>query len=444
MATIAPYGDPSAHGKLNDSLMFRRYRGAVHLQQMPRKKKRTGPAIEAQRQKLIDAMSSWRMQTDITKAWYRKRAEWKQIPGRAYYIKAFMKGFLASTEEQTQCKQITNAVLYDPLSTTPSGILYEFFGNEPSADFWCQLRSAANVIAPEIGPAGEITGTPTYEDAKFGKGITNINTTNYVLWPDAFPCINDGIMDFYWIPKFGDDTVTSKVIIAFISGLFRFQILFIGSTGAIEILAQYNSGAFQPRYRINIKPFEANDKIRLTVVFNSAGTATNRIQLYWNKVLCTNQTVMNDTPWNYPTFPLGLNPPGFSDIDAILDNLIIIPGAANIANVLANDKEAPPTEVKKYGELRDNQKEWIPDQTLLAPQSAFLTITNLTVPALEIPHYYEIGIDWIDTNDEERRSTIRIGKLKIEDLETVTLFFAWDWSLYTDISLHRLFGTNKN
>jgi len=79
---------------------------------------------------------------------------------------------------------------------------------------WSKLESAGDVTSPQVGTGGAVTGSPTYEAAKFNNGIlSDIDNEN-----GYFPCgansihYAKGTIEFWVKMKFDSNDATTRVI----------------------------------------------------------------------------------------------------------------------------------------------------------------------------------------------------------------------------------------
>lgn len=83
-----------------------------------------------------------------------------------------------------------------------------------SVKLWNKLGSDAEVGASPIGPNGLITGTLTYSNAKFGKGIDSSTTSNYARFPSVFSGADGSAWTIrgWWTPSFSSGSTTRMCI----------------------------------------------------------------------------------------------------------------------------------------------------------------------------------------------------------------------------------------
>lgn len=113
MAFVVPFGDMNAHGKLNNSLQFKRWRNKSLLTSKTNSKKSNSPDQVKQREVFEDAIRKSGLLYFETKEFYRKRGAEYNLSWRCLFIKKKLKKLDPKPINKKNVKDVENMVLYD-------------------------------------------------------------------------------------------------------------------------------------------------------------------------------------------------------------------------------------------------------------------------------------------------------------------------------------------
>lgn len=114
MAIIQPYGDPSAHGQLNKTLVFRRRKDKVILGGINRPVKKRSLLQEQQRAKLKPANDAYGVLYYESKIFYRTRGIQLRSSANNLFIRKFLENKLPSTSYGKDIKSVLGMSIFSP------------------------------------------------------------------------------------------------------------------------------------------------------------------------------------------------------------------------------------------------------------------------------------------------------------------------------------------
>ncbi len=184
MAMVSPYGDPNAHGPINKTLCFQRYKGSSFLRTFPRPVSRKTPALIIQRQKLTDAGRAYSLLPGESKRFYRRRASQQQRTSRNLFMSAHMKKYLPSINRPIPCKSIEDMVIFTPAGLYLNEIKISITNESPlwgleiedNCVAWWKLEDLLAEKGPALNEIGEVDWVP----AKFNNGVYVNDDANYL------------------------------------------------------------------------------------------------------------------------------------------------------------------------------------------------------------------------------------------------------------------------
>lgn len=460
MAIVRPYGDPNAHGSLNNSLTFRRYKNKVILQSLPRPRITYTPAQLTQRAKVTAGNKAYSLLTNATKFFYYKRAIQKATTRKGLFMHAHMRNFLPSTLRPIHCKSIEDMVIFNTAGFYPDNVEITIYNQpyslppEPAASciLWNQLQDTD--LISQIGTNG------TNQGLSFVPGVwDDCGRANAVGERAKFLNIsinlNEHIMEFYintdfdlinGIPSDGEHHLIIDVPIAGTNPLNGRFLLYIHKTLGI-IMYSTISGTFD--CIDNTTSWTAGTWHRFFCIISRSasfdGDKTQAIYVDNVETASSEQTFADQEDRNYDVCieNAARNWSIWNQLDGEMDNLKIYqyPTPALLEGILANDQEGWPTIwdlTKYYGVVLDNSNVYTKLQEV---ETYALQVINLSTPGgnrIIIPFRYLISIQWLDENDILTHSEIRLPQLTIEALQSVELFLSRDWSVYWDKDFKRL------
>ena len=469
MAMVSPYGDPNAHGPINKTLCFQRYKGSSFLRTFPRPVSRKTPALINQRQKLTDASRDYNFLPRSSKYFYRRRASQQQRTGRALFMSAHMKKYLPSILRPITCKSIEEMVIY-----TPAGLYLDeieimitneslLTGEELEAfcNLYNTLGSIAEVTNSEKGENGEIVGELTFKDAKYDKGVFTDSTSNYPKFA-AQPDTTAGIIGGWFVAEEDSDDIPNATYRFIFSiddrqggdgdDIGRIWIVYHRTAAGVlylEVAIMGPGGYAQIKYEDS---FVAGDKIYIMLVYDFAGIdeGEDTIRLYRSGKVVGSSVVVSGLSFpNAPdsflcvqSYPAIQNP-----MKNTLDNFKMYSAPvitqAFIDAVIINMTNEMWEAINIYGIIYDNENIFRKGEEVIIPVIQKIRISTPAGHPAHIPFRYLIGVEWKNFEDKIVNSVIRLPELIMEALTTVELFLSRDWSVYSDIDFHRLECTNQ-
>ena len=451
---ISPYGDPNAHGPLNNSLCFQRYKNKVFLRAFPRPVTRwTGPS-QLQRQKLTDAAKAYNLLPRSSKYFYRRRAAQKMKTSRNLFMAGHMKKYLPSILSPIPARSIEDIVIFNPAGLYPDEIEISIVNqiDFPGYMFWnpCNTR-INNELVSNYGPNGTIDGGINLVPGKFDQAIVQTNDTGGVRIPNTILDWDQGYYG-YWIKTDFD------VVNGYAQGRTNYTpITSIGETTGILWSFFYGStGNYQMVfYKLGITNLLGGN----TSLNWTAGTWVHFIYAYdkfqtlgWSTAIFMNGQMIDskigtlyDAAIGDRTFNLLFVPdrPDFHFGDIIIDDVIVSKSLDNISSTLASYESPGCSPSKEYGRIYDHENVYYKiDEVIDYGVQKIIISTPAGHPA-HIPFRYLLRVEWKDQEGEVFNSVIRLPELKLDALETVELFLSKDWSVYWDKNFHRLACTNQ-
>jgi hypothetical protein len=182
-----------------------------------------------------------------------------------------------------------------------------------------RLGSNTQVDNSVVGADGSRTGTPVYASGKFGNGLDSPTNVNYVVFSNAITSPTQGILEWWWKPKWASTTGSNHDIINIENGTPAQFHIFWATAGQYMEIYFWEAG-YKSRYRFTIT-FSANDLMHIAVVFDANASANNRIKVYKDGASQTLLTAVNDASWSFVNLDIQLWQKYFGATDAIFDNL---------------------------------------------------------------------------------------------------------------------------
>ncbi len=458
MAKVSPYMDGAAHGKLNNSLIFRRRFGKVALGSMPFPKKTRTPGQIAQRQKFGLASTAFNMLNYPTRSFYKNRSAMIKSETKPLYMHANLSDKLPSQTPGILIKSVDSMLVYSTVGTVPHNILFSIVGEEDgSADvgcfYWSKLNDAPTTLNPEIGPPGSSVSGLTWLPGKFEDGLNLYMTTAYNTYSLGTILTNQLIWDCWYKPaKASTETFPHIQLVYMYGGAWE---LSMGITRSLDpwaykkfyiILFDNNNPSQSTRYYFILPSFAADSLHHLEFIVDGNASAGNRMRIIFDYDELSISHLVQDHSFNLSqdwTMVLPQN----DSMEGVEDNLKGYGTTQYWEYVRDNqDTEAwspfpkPGTEIT-YGSVYDTENVFIPG----APGALglMLKIEELGGRVTEIPFYYSVWAKWTDYNDNVNDGIMRLPKMTLQPFETKYLYLANDWSLYDNEKLTHLAATNN-
>jgi hypothetical protein len=155
-----------------------------------------------------------------------------------------------------------------------------------------------NTDTSEIGPDPAWTGSPSFDAAKFGNGVSGITSSDYVTFTDATTECHEWSLGFYWVPSqdYGTFTTNEKYLQFNESGE-EFSIIYNQNRETFD--AYFWESSYKSYYRFTPIDFDAGDKIHLYFVFSSSASDTNRIKCYQDGSELSQDDIFADLAWSF-------------------------------------------------------------------------------------------------------------------------------------------------
>lgn len=163
MATLQPYGDPSAHGTINNSLTFQRRGEKVILKGKSRPPLKVSAAQQIQRDKFKPANQLFKVLYFESKQFYKKRATQLRSSAQNLFIRKYLENDLPSTTFGKDIKQVTGMSIFDLVGDQSDSleIKLEFLENgesdyrsygfvEDNANIFTQEETAINPVIQRL------------------------------------------------------------------------------------------------------------------------------------------------------------------------------------------------------------------------------------------------------------------------------------------------------
>ncbi len=122
MAIITPYGDPSAHGQINKTLVFRRSQGKVVFGGINRPKLKSSPLQQQQRAKMKPGIDAYKLLYYESKIFYRARGIQLRSSEYNLFIRKFLENKLPSTSFGKDIKSVLSMSVFDLVGQYPDSL----------------------------------------------------------------------------------------------------------------------------------------------------------------------------------------------------------------------------------------------------------------------------------------------------------------------------------
>jgi len=458
MAKVVPYACATAHGKVNDSIAFKRSRDKVLLVKTPRPGYTNTAAQQPVRQDFKDAVLRYQLANYSEKYFLRKRST--QFPGNAYnlWISQYLKNRIWSREKPVGLKTVENMVIQDPVGSELDNAIISIEAIVTDLDdldcyLWNKLGSIYQVEHSERGRNGVITGTLQFLAGKFGLGVYNTTDSNYITFVDVHTFYR-GIIDHWWVPDFDSNDISFNMAdiaqINYIPGVEFLVMGYIGKWTTWEkVFWMYGyDGTLRCRYFFTPLPFDADDKIHLEWIINHGKPAGERYRLFQNGTELTPSLIDYDNELDFAGTDIALiSLWAPAESKAVVDNWKVYPVDVYAAQISANrefENFSPvPLIIGTYGQVNDNSNIFTPGADIEDTPAQRIVIQNIGGYDLEIPFRYYVAVTWSGPGVESRTSLIRFPKMSIGIGKTAYLYLASDWSTYFDKNLIDLACTDK-
>lgn len=453
MAIINPYLDPNAHGKLNNSLCFRRFKDQVVLQGLPVPKKISTVKQIAQREKMIQARNAFKLLPGETREYLDRRSIHERITPSNIFSRAFMLDQLPSEVPVIPMKKIIDLTLFEPVGVIPEHIKIEILdlGSSFSCKLWSKLNEKIGSEVPsEIGPNGAVTGDLQFSPVKFENGVCyKIPTGGYnqdFIDYGLLPIKNEAILEAWVKLMFPVVNGQPKPIGNFVP--------FSPSVGQDDhtvnlsfddghgLSMKYNPGGALHNIIDNTTDFDAASVHHLLIGWSrSKALPDNKSMVIYVDKIRTASTD-EDLADNDTGIYLQLLRRVSRDMEGYIDNFKFYPGVEYFNEIMNNwNKENFPAE-KNYGHIFDNKNQYVFENEVLFQGLQMIKVTCVHTEPVRIPYRYPITVKWEDNNFMEHTSIIRLPQLDLEPEMEVSLYLSADFSAYWDPILWRLAGTN--
>lgn len=458
MAKVIPYACATAHGKINESITLKRHNCKVYLMKTPKPRRTNTAAQQTGRDKLRDAVLRYQLRNSSEKIFLDKRS--RQIPGDQYslWISKYMKDRIWSRNKPVGVTTIENMVIQDPIGSevenakiSIEAVLVDL--EDIGCIFHNTLGSDDEVENSSRGPDGIITGVMEYKAAKFGYGVYNYTSSNYIMFPSVHT-FNKAIIDHWWIPDFSSTDVDFQTADLFhiysLPSPDTFQILWRAYSGPMQktfVMYGYEGGS-RCRYYFTPVPFVADEKIHLEFIINYKNPPGSRYRMKQNGVELSTALINFDNELQY-------GPDEFvivafwneAESKSIVDNLKVYPADTYADQVAANREfeyfSPDPIPIDTYGYVYDNSNIFSWNKDIEDAPAQRIVIENIGGYDLQIPFRYFIAVTWSGPGVSSRTSLIRFPEMTIPTGQTAYLYLSQDWSTYYDKTLRDLACTNK-
>lgn len=453
MAKVRPYGDPNAHGPLNKSICFRRYRNQVIMQTFPNPYDPASPLQLQQRAKLIAANKAWTMTKGASRFFYRKRAAQRRKTGKSLFMWAYMNQRIPSTHRPIFCKSIESMIAYYVAGTHPNEIEFLIFDDRPfPVDvMWNTLEDRQdNLLISNYGPDGSVYGTINQVPAKFGDGVVQGSLESGVRFVSSIMDSSEGYYCCWVITDF--DVVDGRAVGTTYNNWIQclgnfgtpFYTIFLSPTAQRQL--RVDLGWYQYSFAGNTGiNWTAGTPVHLAVAWDSTKQFGWSSRVYIDGAVVGEQLASYTPPaWGTSTFNLFSRPavPDQAFGRIIIDDLLVSKSVLSLQYTIDNRQYPGSDPPNVYGTLLDNSNVYTKFQEVPDPYRQVIQISTLAGFPTDIPFRYLISVEWINLQDEIVNSVIRLPELRLEALQVVYLYLSRDWSVYWDEGLTKLACTN--
>jgi hypothetical protein len=469
MAIIAPYGDPSAHGKVTPGLAFRRLgpRVTFGANRRPRNKNTAGQ--QTQRDKIRQAVQKYRILNFEEKIFLRRRGSMKSKTLYNLYTSSQLKGNDWSKIQGHQLQTINDMVIYDLQQFDPNDVKFTLLSSNTkditdNIILYSKFDSeTAGIISSVIGPDFTWAGTPNHDPLKFLNGVWSYANNNLIksnddgdfllqnfdeflicFWVElTFDLINgvpqDGL-NHYMMDWQGNNSPGGINRIAFQFRLPSGLQFFVAIDGVTLSLTSDDP----------LMTYSAGEKIFISVAYKKTGIDSEPINL---EISVGTETTMNKIITEDITLPTPVTTPKVFSVLAFNDGRFSLKGG--IDNIKAIKKVTRKTideiedtrNVEQFeaelGFVLDNSNIFTPGFTADSVPVLKLKIENFSANDWRVPFYWALGITWSNVSITERTTLIRLPKTEVLSTEAVLFFLSQDMSSYFDDKLFRLGATDN-
>lgn len=454
MAMISPYGDPNAHGPINKTYCFQRYKSKVFLRNIPRPVSRNTAAQITQRQKFSDASAAYNLLTGSSKYFYKKRAAQKMMTSKNLYMSGNIKQYLPSILRPIPAKSIEDLVIFTPAGLYEDEILISVAN---SNDLHNTLGSDHEIQNSQLGKDGEVHGTLIYNPGKFYKGMFTNDLENYATF-DHRPSTVAGAIGIWFVAEENSSAAHRH--------LWSIDTRSVGDPSSDHMSLKWDVSKFAALFRkggsgyltvnTSITSYTIGQKIFFLLVYDKNGIAggSNQIRIYADDVLVGSSDVANRIPdWGIlePLFHLGLaalDPPNrYNVCFNTLDNLKIHYAPAMTQAIIDDINDNRENEnwnlFRNYGNIYDSENIYNKEGEMDEPDLQKIIISTPSGHPCHIPFRYLMRVEWKDSENEVFNSVIRLPEIILGEGESIDLFLSKDWSVYRDKNFRRLACTNQ-
>jgi len=460
MAKVAPYGDPNAHGSLNKTLTFRRYKNKVIMQSLIRPGKSNSSAQIAQRDKMKAGNEAYSLLTNASKWFYHKRATQKETTRKGMFMHAYMRNFLPSTLRPIHCKSIEDMVIFNTAGHYPDNLditIYNQLPNylpqpEDSCILWNQLQDAS--LVSQIGIDGTNHGA-TFKPGYFDNAARIDANPEDIKFYNMTINLNEHIMEFYIktdydvVDGLPSDNQNHWLIDTPIAGTVptngRFNLTIHKTYGismfstvggwlaAKDFTTSWSAGTWHRIFCIISRSASFDGDKTEAIYIDNVETASSDETLGDQQDRAYDVCIGNIARVINKIYPF----------DGLLDNFKIYqnPTPTLLAAIRQNGKEGWQTVgdlTQNYGTVLDNSNEFTKLQEVGTYALQVISLSTSGGNRISLPFRYLVAVEWKDQNDVITNSTVRLPQLTIEALQTVELYLSRDWSVYWDINFRRL------
>lgn len=454
MAVVIPYKDRQAHGKLNNSLCFRRRLGTVILGSLPVSKKICTPKQKEQRDKMIISKRGYGLLPFETRKYIYWRSKELRMNPNALYLQAYLLDQLPSNVPAIPMKIVNDMVIIKTVSNLDQGCSFSIFNSAETFNCVCWNKMEAAVsgkVPSEIGPDGDIKGELQFDWAKFNNGVCYV-IPSHGYYADLikfglFPLQDEGIVEAWVRLTFpivnGQPSPSGNFpIFDIYPGIPRGYIRCLFDDGQ-GLHCNYTGTTGSLWMKDTISDFDPNTKHHILLAWSRSESLPDgkTFALYVDG----SRTISSAQP--LPPNDRGIEITAlariYQDLEGYVDNIKFYPGVNHLAGIIANkDNENFPGSIE-YGRVYDQENQYIFKNEVSVQALQFLKIKCNNPEGIEIPFRYPISIHWTDNDDQDHVNIVRLPKLYLAEEEEKTFWLSQDFTLYNDQSLWRIAATDK-
>lgn len=469
MAIIAPYGDPSAHGKVTPGLAFRRLGPRVTFGANRRPRNKNTPAQQTQRDKIRQAVAKYRQLNFEEKVFLRRRGAMLSKNIYNLYISSQLKGNDWSKIKGHQLKEINDIVLFDSDQPDTNDMLFELeciLGQAypDNINLYNNLDSeTAGVITSGYGPNLIWAGTPSHVTARFDKGIFSSSNLNYVTSADngAFfkELFNKSIFACWFTTEY--DVTGGKPVP---SGS---KYIMTWSADAPPVTPNIYSLFFNKNIGLTFRrivggvttnivstdsaiTYTAGEMQFILVAVDRDGIdGTNETLQIWYgnettiKQIVSDTTIVDEQTEDANEFTLLNQDTHTRILGGTIDNVY----TTDLVTNKAIEEQVNGRNIEKFntplGNTWDNENRFTPGEVVPFCPELRLKISNLSALDWRVPFYWPVAITWSNDTIDQRTTIIRLPLTDVFEGQAIRFYISQDMSAYFDRALFRLGGTDN-